>query len=146
MSREYTATCSIVIGGLERSVCVLFTVNHWGSPGSWEEPPEPPEFDITDVRNGDEDGRSIYEFCSEVCDLWGPAVYAGGYWQINHGPGMAKAGWRSVELDGPRAYPAYCRVGFNSPWGTNRTLLDNLYEQIDTNHLPDIERGLDYDD
>jgi hypothetical protein len=144
MNRESTATCTITIGGLETDVCVLFTVTSWGAPGTWEDPPEPPEFDITDVRYDDESGRSIYDLCDTTRDLWGPAVYAGGYWQIQHGPGMAKAGWRSVELDGPRSYPAYCRIGFNSPWGTNRTLLDSLYEQVADNHLPDLERS-DYD-
>lgn len=145
MASEHTATCSITIGGQERTVCVLFTVNHWGSPGSWDEPPEPPDYDITDVRCDDEDGRSIYELCESTRDLWMKPIYADGIFQINHGPPRLRPEW-ARDLYPTLLEPAYCRIGFSSPWGTMHTLLDSLYEQVGSNHIPELERGFDYDD
>jgi hypothetical protein len=127
MNREHTATVPLIIGGIERMVCVVFEIESYGSAGSWDEPPEGPSIVINDVRNDDECGRSIYELCSDCRDLWGPARYVQGYFHINHGPATGTVPSHS-----------YCHITFNGPWD-NHTLLDTLYEVVCDKHFPDYE-------
>lgn len=132
MSREFTATVSVVIGGMDRDVCVIFEVESYGYQGSYFDPPEPPSIVINDVRDEDECGRSLYDLCEQTRDIWAKPMYADGIWQVmGDGP---RTSW-----DGLRTDPAWAQIGFNAPFGAFHSLLDTLYEAVLDRHMPDYE-------
>lgn len=140
MATEHHTTCSIIIGGLECEVCVVFEVESYGDGGSYFEPPEPPSIVINDVRMGDEDGRSVYDLCEQTRDIWAKPRYASGIWQINSG-GPRLHSWED------RTVPAWCNVSFNAAYGAFHSLLDTLYEMVIDHHMPDAyDDGPGYDD
>lgn len=130
MAHEYTAHTSLIVGGLERTVCVVFEVEAWGSDGGFGEPAEGPSIVINDVRNDDVSGRSIYDLCEQCRDIWAKPRYADGVWYLRHGQSRVYGGYSEK---------AWCEVMFNSRYGLFHSLLDTLYSDVLDNHMPDYE-------
>lgn len=132
MSVEHTAVVPLTICGVERMVCVVFEVESYGSSGGWGEPPEGPSIVINDVRNDDDDGRSIYDLCEQCRDIWAAPRYVSGVWQVqSFAPAINPyTGTRS---------PAYAYIGFNAHYGRFHSLLDTLYEVVVDKHMPEYE-------
>lgn len=68
-TREMTA----IIGGIERTLSVSFTVHSFGSPDSWDEPGDPAELEIEAIHDAETD-RDLTDFCHSVRDLWGSPI------------------------------------------------------------------------